>query len=244
MKLRRHAKRAVARLGLDVSPYSKSFHARRKVMMDHLGIDLVIDVGANEGQYASSVRRSGYDGRIISFEPLLEPYNKLVNHFAADSGFTGVRSAIGDHEGEVTIHHSGNSVYSSVLPMLDDTVALAGAGAQYVADETVPLTTLDLALAGRTESAQWLKVDVQGLEREVLNGATSTLDRARAVEIELSPRRRCTTGRCSWTSASPCCRATATCWRRSRESRSRRPAVGGCSSKACSSRSSRTTRRR
>ena len=41
-------------------------------------IDLVLDVGANQGQFASEIRRSGYTGNIVSFEPLSKAHSKLL----------------------------------------------------------------------------------------------------------------------------------------------------------------------
>ena len=43
-----------------------------------LDINLIFDVGANEGQFAKKIIENGYKGKIISFEPLNDPYEKLV----------------------------------------------------------------------------------------------------------------------------------------------------------------------
>src|SRR5476649_785985 len=59
-------------------------HERNIVyLMDALGIDLVLDIGANEGQFGQQLRRCGYGGRIVSFEPVEDVHATLS---AAASG--------------------------------------------------------------------------------------------------------------------------------------------------------------
>ena len=45
---------------------------------DAFGIDLVFDVGANTGQFASEIRDSGFNGRIVSFEPLSSAHRQRM----------------------------------------------------------------------------------------------------------------------------------------------------------------------
>ena len=185
-----HAARSWVRshVGVDVQRYPQSdpLHGL-SLLLRHLAIDLVIDVGANDGGYARSLRRLGYRGRILSFEPLSDPFARLSAAARTDTRWEVVRSAVGDDEGEIVVHVAGNDgASSSVLPMLDAHVAAAPAAA-YVSEETVPLHRLDGLVADRADGRRcFLKLDVQGYEQQVLAGAGEVLDRFEAIELELS----------------------------------------------------------
>jgi len=151
-------------------------------------IDLVLDVGANTGQFASGIRRGGYPGRIVSFEPLSRAYGELLLSSAADSMWeTYPRCALGDHNGEVEINIAGNSFSSSILPMLESHRSAAPESA-YEGKEVVPIKMLD-AVAGpylKDAQAPFLKIDTQGFEWLVLDGARDTLPQIKGILVELS----------------------------------------------------------
>ena len=151
-------------------------------------IDLVLDVGANKGQFASEIRQSGYAGRIVSFEPLSQAHAGLLQSSAGDSLWKACpRCALGDYVGEVEINIAGNSQSSSILPMLETHRSAAPASA-YQGKEVVPITTLD-AIADQYLNgahAPFLKIDTQGFEWQVLDGARSTLPHIKGILVELS----------------------------------------------------------
>lgn len=152
------------------------------------GIDLILDVGANRGQFACEIRSAGYSGRIVSFEPLAEAHALLLRESAGDANWSAhPRCALGDHAGEVEINIAGNSDSSSILPMLEMHRQVAPQSA-YQDRERVPLQTLD-AVAGpylKEMQAPFLKIDTQGFEWQVLDGARDTLPHIRGVMVELS----------------------------------------------------------
>jgi hypothetical protein len=82
---------------------------------------------------------------------------------------------------------SANSVSSSVLPMLD-THADVAPHSRYVTTEDVPATTVDelVSRLGIDPGTALLKIDVQGYEKSVLDGAPGTLKRFAGVRTELS----------------------------------------------------------
>ena len=151
-------------------------------------IDLVLDVGANVGQFVLDLRSTGFTGRVVSFEPLSSAHSELSAAARQDPLWTvHSRCAIGDRDGEVEINVSGNSVSSSVLPMMDSHRS-AAAGSAYVGIERIPILMLDTVAPLYLADARrpLLKIDTQGFEWQVLDGARGTLQSVRGVLCELS----------------------------------------------------------
>jgi FkbM family methyltransferase len=183
-------RRLANRCGLDVTRYRPAVteSGRLAAMLAHHGVNLVLDVGANTGQFASNLRRSGYNGRMLSFEPLEEAHARLVSAARGDPHWeVAPRGAIGEQNGEIEIHVSGNSFSSSVLEMLD-THADAAPASRYIASERVRISTLDDSVGSALGLGvvPFLKIDTQGYEEKVLNGAAETLAKVRGVQLELS----------------------------------------------------------
>lgn len=183
-------RRTANRCGLDIKRYRPEATAAGCVatMLRHHGVNLVIDIGANIGQFAQELRRAGYAGRLLSFEPLPDAHDRLLAASRHDVHWDiAPRVAIGDHDGETEIHVSGNSVSSSILEMLDSH-ANAAPRSRYVASERVRLATLDTMLRNdmQRDVVAFLKIDAQGYEDRVLDGAQAVLANARGLQLELS----------------------------------------------------------
>jgi FkbM family methyltransferase len=178
----------VRRAGVDIVRYpgKDPAHARAKLLR-HLAVDVVFDVGANCGQYGAELRGHGYAGALVSFEPLSEPFGVLRERAGRDGAWKVVRAAVGEAQGETVVNIAGNSLSSSVLPMLPAHVDAAPASA-YVGQETAPMVTLDEVYDRyATDGARpFIKIDAQGYERQVLAGAPAALARAVGVQMELS----------------------------------------------------------
>src|SRR5947207_3024700 len=81
-------------------------------------VSVVLDVGANEGQYAQALRQHGFAGRIVSFEPVRSAHRKLEAVAKGDSLWVVPPPvAIGNDQGSIKINVSKNGVSSSVLPI-------------------------------------------------------------------------------------------------------------------------------
>lgn len=160
---------------------------RGATLLTRYGIDVVLDVGANAGQYARALRRMGYRGRIVSFEPLSSARRKLRANARGIRGWQVVDLALGDFDGRSTIHVAGNSQSSSLLEMLPQHVAAAPESA-YVANEEIEVRRLDSIFGDYCQPSErcFLKLDVQGFERAVLRGAAQTLPRCLGVQLEMS----------------------------------------------------------
>lgn len=156
--------------------------------LQRFDIDLVIDIGANAGQFASTLRFFGYNGRIISFEPLPDVYRVLTAAAGQDHGWdVHSRCAIGDTDGEIDINVSGNSISSSILPMLA-AHSTAAVGSAYIGAERVPVHRLDSVASDYVQASSnfFIKIDTQGFEWQVLDGAGEMLKQAKGLMCELS----------------------------------------------------------
>ena len=182
---------ACRRLGYDLHRHNVylSEAARFATMLQHHRVDLVLDVGANIGQFAGDLRNKyGYTGRLVSFEPMKAAHDELCKSAIKDHLWTvAPRAAIGATTREIEINVAGNSVSSSVLPMLDRHTATAPES-RYTGVEKVPMLPLDsIAFDYITaDSVSFLKIDTQGYEHHVLEGAKRVLSQAAGVQLELS----------------------------------------------------------
>lgn len=175
----------VNRTGFDVT--RESFRHKFVSVVQQNGITAVLDVGANTGQFGQALRRARFSGRIVSVEPLNEAFRELAARTGTDPLWTAERAAVSSAAGSLTINVAGNSVSSSVLPMLARH-ADAAPESRYVTTEEVPATTVDdlVIRHGLVPETTLLKIDVQGYEKAVLDGASTSLSTFGAVRMELS----------------------------------------------------------
>lgn len=182
---RRHVKSGLAAAGIRVGPQWSDPHWRRGEILRRRGVTLVLDAGANVGQYALGLRREGgYRGQILSFEPVAHVYEALVRTAANDPAWDCVRLALSDQDGTAQITVAASSDSSSFLPFKDTSIS-AAPGAIPVATESVRTARLDSLSPLKPADVVLLKLDVQGLESRVLAGAAKTLDRISLLECEL-----------------------------------------------------------
>lgn len=160
----------------------------KKPVLDWSEIDVVYDVGANIGQFASQLRAKKFTGIIVSFEPMEQEHEYLLNRSRQDKKWIVTeRCALGASNTEVEINVSKNSYSSSILDIGEVHINSAP-GSHFVRLEKVQVKTLD-SFEFREKHRnlrKWLKIDVQGYEMEVLKGATSTLNDVHGIQVELS----------------------------------------------------------
>lgn len=191
MGLMRSLRRVIQHAGIDINRFPVHDPMYYVVLQLHAhGITCVLDVGANGGDYARALRRFGYLGRIVSFEPVREPFERAQRAARRDPAWIVFRYALGSERGEATINVAGNAGHSSsMLPMLN-AHRQAAPSARCVGSENVEQRTLDglWDVVVLPEDVVCLKVDVQGYERQVLDGARCAFaaGRIRALQMEMS----------------------------------------------------------
>jgi len=178
------------RLGYDLVPRKKAKTPNTQLiaLLRHHRIDTVLDVGANVGQFGQRLRKGGYDGRIISFEPLPSAHEHLLTLSAPDPDWTiAPRMAIGDSDGEIDIQVSAETDMSSILPQSDLLKEISPTSA-IQATERVPIHRLDSLAKDyvNAEDRVLLKVDTQGFEPQVLDGAEALLPQLVGIQLEMS----------------------------------------------------------
>jgi FkbM family methyltransferase len=143
----------------------------------------VLDVGASRGQFALLAADLFPAARIICFEPLPGPRESIAT--VLGDRVELVEAAVGAGSGRAGINISARDDSSSLLPIGERQEAeFPGTGTSGTLD--VPVTTLDESLASGFERPCLLKIDVQGFELAVLEGATGTLARVDEALIECS----------------------------------------------------------
>ncbi len=179
------------KVGIDVqrvSPRSDPIRRLAAVLKMH-GIDYVLDVGANRGQFTMELFAAGFGGTVLSFEPLPQVHDSLSKAAAAYGGRwqVGPRVALGDEEADVTFYLAANTASSSLLKLSEDLVDIA--------PQTAPSGTINvrvrrldqiLSELGLTARRLFLKMDTQGSELRILQGAEGALGAIQGVMTEMS----------------------------------------------------------
>lgn len=180
-------KAQIQRVGKSIDALKRNALARRSKLLSSRSIDVVLDVGANTGQYSLQLRKMGWSGPIVSFEPLESAHQLLARRAKKDKSWTTHQFALGARDTSLTINVSGDSRASSLLPILPAHLAVASYF-KTVATETVSVRKLDSVIdecAGGKKRI-FLKIDAQGYEKKILAGAKKTFDRIQGVQLEMS----------------------------------------------------------
>lgn len=137
---------------------------------------VVVDVGAHSGEIGVLTTRSG--GKYFAFEPDPNAFEALSRNVPGGS-LHAVALADTDRDGEFFV--KTDSADSSLYPLSEETAAVV----------PVRVHALDTLAAqiGLPDEIDLLKVEAEGMEPEVLVGATETLRRCRLLAVDVSPER-------------------------------------------------------
>lgn len=168
-----------------------SLEAQQRAVLADAGVDLVVDVGANEGQFGRALRRI-YAGELLSFEPASAPYAALAATAAADGRWRTERSGLGAETATLELAVSALSVLNSFLPASRYGAECFGDRIRATRTEPVPVHRLDEALPKLVPDWEarriFLKMDTQGFDLQVFEGAARILGRVVALQSEVSVR--------------------------------------------------------
>jgi FkbM family methyltransferase len=173
---------AARRYGFDVR--ESSTHPNLADFIKDRRVDVVVDVGANAGQFGQKLRGFGYKGAIVSFEPGSAAFADLQKVALADGKWSAFNFAIGAEAGELKINLSINSKLNSALSIRDNAQDFSSA-ILTVGAEVVPVKTLDDFAAEYGGGNILIKIDTQGFERQVIEGGKKTVARSKGVLMEL-----------------------------------------------------------
>jgi len=166
-----------------------SYHAQLRSIIEKFDINVVIDVGANEGQFTQRLR-SFYLGEILSFEPVTFSFEKLAKAASTDPNWHVYKLALGSQEATQTLNVSDATIFSSLFKTNDYCIRRFGEPAQRKREEVVSVRRLDELLEGIAPDIEkkriFLKMDTQGYDMEVFRGLGNKLKHVTAIQSEVS----------------------------------------------------------
>jgi FkbM family methyltransferase len=173
--------------GLRIQPSPENrLNKSRKNILQKFKVENILDVGANNGQWALRVREGGFEKKITSFEPTCA-FEMLKKNTFQDSNWNCVNMAVSNHTGDSRIYLASNGNLSSSI-LQPDEILMQGFGIEFNDSIEVPTTTLDEYLSNSQIEEFYLKIDVQGAEKLVLEGVENSVSKCVAVEFESSLR--------------------------------------------------------
>jgi FkbM family methyltransferase len=161
-------------------------------VLKRLDVDCVWDVGANTGQFGRMLRSyAKYDGWIVSFEPVSRAFSELTELAQRDGRWRVFKVALGSRDEERVIKVADNTVLSSFLESSDYSVEAFGRKHTAVtAEENVSVRTIDSiatdVMEDLPDARVFLKLDTQGWDLEVMEGAQNFLQRVVGLQSEVS----------------------------------------------------------
>lgn len=161
-----------------------------KMVFNNLGVDTVLDVGANKGQFGRFLRKNGFKGELYSFEPLKEPFAILSSESEKDSKWHAINCGLGSEKTKCEINVTNTTEFASIRNPNTYATQMFNDLVEVTHQETIQLDTVDNFLLTNNDSFSnktiFLKMDTQGYDLEVFKGASNSLSRIVALQSELS----------------------------------------------------------
>lgn len=166
-----------------------SYNTQIRNLLNDQNIDLVIDVGANEGQFAQYIG-SFYTGKIVSFEPVTSVFEKLSAMASACPQWDVFQLALGSSDSSRIINISTKTVFSSILKTNEYCAQRFGIESVGSEQEHINIRRLDTMLDEIDPDVRYknifLKMDTQGYDIEVFDGLGHRAENVAALQSEIS----------------------------------------------------------
>lgn len=167
---------------------SPSLKSHLQNILKRLKINLVLDVGANNGQFGMLLRSIGYKGEIISFEPVSNSFTILQNTSSSDGRWTVLKLGLSDKKETSEINVFDSSDFNSMLK--PSALGKDSFNQKLVHSnmEMIDLDTLDNVLSKINLEGKSIlpKMDTQGYDLNVFNGAINSRSKFAALLSEIS----------------------------------------------------------
>jgi FkbM family methyltransferase len=181
--------RLAHRLGHHIGPYPDDFHRDLLALFARERVNCVLDVGAHRGDYALRLRAVGYTGHIVSFEPSPETFAALARRASGDAKWRVLPYALGSSDAEESINVFASTDFNSFLAPSEFGRHRFPSEVSVRSVERVRVRRLDAVLdecvAGISAPSVFLKIDTQGFDFQVIEGAGARLREMRGLQIEL-----------------------------------------------------------
>ncbi len=190
----RFVKSGLRHFGYDITKYPLPdwylLRAGLSELFASLQINCVIDVGANYGQYGDFLRRIGYRGSIVSFEPVSTSFKVLSERSKDDNAWHVHNLAVGSSNQMLDINVTNSSDFSSLLPVSSYGSSQFAKATTVARTEQVHVVRLDSMIDEITKGIKaariYLKTDTQGYDLQVLEGASGCLQLILGLQSEIA----------------------------------------------------------
>ena len=174
-------------LKLDLKRYPNLNLRRRIKLLEFYKINKILDVGANSGQYALESLKLGFKGEIISFEPVKSVFKELESKTLKYKKWSALNYGLGNKEEQLQINISKNTFSSSLLDIMPNHVKGAPES-KFTHKENILIKKLDDVSKDviSKKDVVLLKIDVQGFEKNVIEGSRDSLKFIKGIQLEMS----------------------------------------------------------
>jgi FkbM family methyltransferase len=178
-------------MGIAISHYPPpdSYKRQLREFLLQMEINVVLDVGAFVGNYATELREAGFGGKIISFEPVPASYDRLCARMHHDPLWCGQPYGLSDENREALMNAYSSGDFNSLLNLRKDAEQAFALDASLQSQIRIQLKRLDTALPPLIEEIRapriFIKMDTQGHDVSVVKGAAGVLDKIVGMQSEL-----------------------------------------------------------